>query len=321
MVLLNGETVKYGTTEQILHDPQCAYTKRLMVAVRPVPKASASRLDIAKLYEENIIEIKHVNAGYDTRLNGRVEVNVLEDVCVAVPRGSVMGVIGKSGSRKSKLARMILGLLPPSSGSVWMNQKPLPGNDIARSREQLRRVQIVMQMPDVCFNKQKTVGAALERPLEFYLDMSAAQRKVRMAELLNMVELLTEFSGCMPQALSGGQKQRVKLARALAANPDVIICDEVTSALDTVVGSQIIDLLKRLQGEMKVTFIFVSHDLSTIASFADQIVVMHQGRVVDQGTTDAVLTPPFHPYTNLFLRSVPEMRQGWLEEILDIMPH
>lgn len=314
-VLRYGETVEEGTTDQILHDPQEDYTKRLMAAVRPPPKRSgegaASREDGA----DTVVDVRNVDAGYGKRLDGSVAVKILHDVSVEIPRGSAVGVIGESGCGKSTLARVISGLLPPSAGEILLDGEVLPGDVSARTRDQLRRVQIVMQMPDVSFNPLKTIGEAMERPLEFYLDMPAPERKKRVAELLEMVDLPAEFANRRPQALSGGQKQRVNLARALAAEPEVILCDEVTSALDTVVGAQIIDLLKRLQDELSVTFVFISHDLSTVASFADRVAVLYAGRVAEQGPTEQILMPPYHPYTSLLLHSVPEMRQGWLEEI------
>jgi peptide/nickel transport system ATP-binding protein len=240
---------------------------------------------------------------------------ILHGIDLDIPRGSTVGVIGESGCGKSTLARVISGLLPAHSGEIRLDGSALPGDVKDRSREELRRVQIVMQMPDVSFNPRSTIGEALARPLEFYLDMPRGARAERVADLLRMVELPPEFAHRKPSALSGGQKQRVNLARALAAEPEVMLCDEVTSALDTVVGAQIIELLERLREETGVTIVFISHDLSTVASFADRIVVLYAGRVVEQGPASHVLSPPHHPYTSLLLHSVPEMRQGWLEEI------
>jgi peptide/nickel transport system ATP-binding protein len=314
-VLLGGETIEEGTTEQILHDPQQDYTRKLMAAVRPPPKRTGEGAGSRDAHTDNVIEVNNIDAGYGRKLDGSMAVKILHDVSVEMPRGSAIGVIGESGCGKSTLARVISGLLPAAKGETLLDGQPLAGNVKDRDRDELRRVQIVMQMPDVSFNPLKSIGQAMGRPLEFYLDMPPAERRQRVAELLQMVDLPAEFASRRPQALSGGQKQRVNLARALAANPEVILCDEVTSALDTVVGAQIIDLLKRLQDETSVTFVFISHDLSTVASFADRVVVLYAGRVAEQGPTAQVLSPPYHPYTSLLLHSVPEMRQGWLEEI------
>ncbi len=314
-VLLNGETIEEGTTDQILHEPQEDYTRKLMAAVRPPPKRSGEGSASRDEHSDNVIEVKNIDAGYGRRLDGSLAVKILYDVSAVMPRGSAVGVIGESGCGKSTLARVISGLLPAAGGDILLDGKRLSDDVKDRTRDELRRVQIVMQMPDVSFNPLKTIGQALERPLEFYLNMPPAERRQRVAELLQMVDLPAEFANRRPQALSGGQKQRVNLARALAAEPEVILCDEVTSALDTVVGAQIIDLLKRLQDDLTVTFVFISHDLSTVASFADRVVVLYAGRIAEQGPTTQVLSPPYHPYTSLLLHSVPEMRQGWLEKI------
>ena len=311
-VLLNGEIVEQGPTEQILHEPQEEYTRELMAAVRPPPKASGNGAG-GGLGPQAVISVRGVDAGYGPR--GRPPtVQVLFDVDLDVPRGQAVGVIGESGCGKSTLARVISGLLPAARGEVLLDGGALAPDVKQRKKGELQRVQLVLQMPDVAFNPKQKVGEALGRPLEFYLNLAPEQRRVRVAELLRMVELPEEFADRYPHELSGGQKQRVNLARALAAEPEVILCDEVTSALDTVVGAAIIELLKHLQETLDTAFVFISHDLSTVASFADRIVVLYAGRVAEQGPTAQVLSPPYHPYTRLLLGSVPEMRTGWLEE-------
>ena len=144
--------------------------------------------------------------------------------------------------------------------------------------------------------------------------ITGEKKKKRLIELLEMVELPREFISRYPEELSGGQKQRISLARALAAEPEIILCDEVTSALDSIVGSNVIELLRKLQRSLDVSYVFISHDLSTIASFADRIVVMYNGKIVEQGPVHEVLSPPSHPYTELLISSIPELRVGWLEE-------
>ena len=168
----------------------------------------------------------------------------------------------------------------------------------------------------MALNPRQRIGGILGRPLEFYFGLRGKEKRQRVSELLQMVELPAEFAGRYPEELSGGQKQRVNLARALAASPEVLLCDEVISALDTIVGANVIELLKRLRRQSGVSFVFISHDLSTVASFADEIVVLYAGRVVEQGSTDRVLSPPYHPYTRLLIASVPELRIGWLEETM-----
>jgi peptide/nickel transport system ATP-binding protein len=309
VVLRYGEVVEEGETTQILHDPQHAYTRELMAAVRPPPRATVTMPDRGDGMDA-VLRVQGVNAGY----GGARGAQVLFDVDMAVPRGEAVGMIGESGCGKSTMARVISGLLPPRSGKILLDDEPLPGGIRGRTRKQLQRVQLVLQMPDVSFNPKSTIGAAMGRPLEFYLGLTGQAKADRVAELLRMVDLPEAFAGRYPHELSGGQKQRVNLARALGAEPEVILCDEVTSALDTVVGAAIIELLQGLRQRLATAFVFISHDLSTVASFADRIVVLYAGRVAEDGPTAQVLSPPYHPYTRLLLSSVPEMQPGWLEE-------
>ena len=307
LVLKNGELVEEGTTNQILHDPQHEYTKTLMAAVRPAPH-HVEQVPAVTQTPDPILSAQGVTAGYGA-------LTILHDVSVDVPQGSVVGVIGESGSGKSTLARVIAGLTPLKDGSVVLDGTELPPDVKNRDRQTLQDCQIVFQMADTALNPRQRISEILGRPLDFYKGLKGAARNARIAELLELVDLPASFATRYPGELSGGQKQRVNLARALAAEPKVILCDEVTSALDTVVAAGVIELLKSLQDKLGVSYIFISHDLSTVADFADEIVVMYQGRVVDKGPAQQVFSPPFHPYTELLLTSVPEMRQGWLEEV------
>ena len=314
IVLYGGEIMEQGETEQILHEPQHDYTRQLMAAVRPPPRASGPGADLESSVQQPVLSLQGINAGYGRVKGGRPGVQILFDVDIDIPRGQAVGVIGESGCGKSTMARVISGLTPTFEGEVRLDGKTLPPDVKRRDKKDLQRVQLVLQMPDVSFNPKKLVVQALGRPLEFYLGMTGAARDRRVGELLNMVELPADFAGRFPHELSGGEKQRVNLARALAAEPDVILCDEVTSALDTVVGAAIIKLLESLQERLDTAFVFISHDLSTVASFANRIVVLYAGRVAEQGPTQRILSPPHHPYTRLLLNSVPEMRTGWLED-------
>ena len=314
IVLYGGEIMEQGETDQILHEPQHDYTKQLMAAVRPPPRASAPGADLESSAQRPVLSLQAINAGYGGVKGGKPGVQILFDVDVDIPRGQAVGVIGESGCGKSTMARVISGLTPAFEGEVRLDGKALPPDVKHRDKKDLQRVQLVLQMPDVSFNPKKLVGQALGRPLEFYLAMTGAERDRRVGELLNMVELPADYAGRFPHELSGGEKQRVNLARALAAEPDVILCDEVTSALDTVVGAAIIKLLESLQERLDTAFVFISHDLSTVASFANRVVVLYAGRVAEQGPTQRILSPPHHPYTRLLLNSVPEMRTGWLED-------
>ncbi|MEM1047269.1 MAG: ABC transporter ATP-binding protein [Pseudomonadota bacterium] len=318
VVLYGGEIMEQGPTDQIVSNPTHAYTKRLMAAVRPPPAAGQGegtggehRRDVPAL------EVKNVDAGYGRKADGSVAIRILKDVSLSVERGHVVGIIGESGCGKSTLARVMAGILPAASGDVVLDGQTLKPDLRNRSRDELRRVQFVFQMADTALNPRQTIGDIIGRPLTFYHGLTGRKRRERVLEILRLVELPLEFEGRVPAELSGGQKQRVGLARALAADPEVIICDEVTSALDTIVAANIIKLLRRLRDQLGVSYVFISHDLSTVASFADELAVLYNGRLVDFGPVDEVLSPPWHQYTELLVKSVPEMRVGWLDEIAE----
>ena len=314
VVLYAGDIQEQGTADQIINRPGHDYTRRLMAAVRPPPAAGQGDESLDEHRREApALEVRNVNAGYG---KGASAVRVLSDVNVSVQRGHTVGVIGESGCGKSTLARVMSGLLPAREGDVLLDGERLRPSLKQRARSELQKIQFVFQMADTALNPRQRIDHILGRPLEFYLGLRGAEKRRRIAELLDMVELPAEFAGRYPEELSGGQKQRVNLARALAASPEVLLCDEVISALDTIVGANVIELLKRLRRQTGVSFVFISHDLSTIASFADEIVVLYAGRVVEQGKTDLVLSPPYHPYTRLLIASVPELRIGWLEETM-----
>ena len=314
VVLYAGDIQEQGTADQIINRPGHDYTRRLMAAVRPPPAAGQGDESLDEHRRESpALEVRNVNAGYG---KGASAVRVLADVNVSVQRGHTVGVIGESGCGKSTLARVMSGLLPAREGEVLLDGERLRPSLKQRRRSELQKIQFVFQMADTALNPRQRIDHILGRPLEFYLGLRGAEKRRRIAELLDMVELPAEFAGRYPEELSGGQKQRVNLARALAASPEVLLCDEVISALDTIVGANVIELLKRLRRQTGVSFVFISHDLSTIASFADEIVVLYAGRVVEQGKTDRVLSPPYHPYTRLLIASVPELRIGWLEETM-----
>lgn len=315
VVLYSGEVKEAGPTKEIIHNPKHPYTKRLMAAVKPLPEAGQGEEALDEhLRDDPALEVIDIDAGYGRGPGGAPLVKILKDVNVSIERGRTVGIIGESGCGKSTLARVMAGLLPASSGTVKLDGEVLPPALEKRSRSQLQRVQFVYQMADTALNPRQLIRDILGRPIEFYTGRKGKARRARVEELLQLVELPVQFADRFPHELSGGQKQRVNLARALAAEPEVVLCDEVTSALDTIVGANVIDLLTRLQKETGVSFVFITHDLSTVASFADEIVVLYAGRVAEQGPTDSVLSAPFHPYTKLLMSSVPEMRQGWLED-------
>jgi peptide/nickel transport system ATP-binding protein len=230
-------------------------------------------------------------------------------------RGAALGVIGESGSGKSTLARVIAGLLPPASGAITFDGAPLPARLEERNREQLRRIQIVFQNADTALNPAHTVARILGRPLALYHGLGGRARDKRIAELLDRVRLPATIAERHCADLSGGQKQRINLARALAAEPDLILCDEVTSALDTVVGAAILDLMAELRRELGVSYLFISHDIATVRSICDEVVVLYAGCKVESTSRQTLSAAPSHPYTDLLVASVPELRRGWLEQV------
>jgi peptide/nickel transport system ATP-binding protein len=301
-VLRYGETIEDAETRKMLSHPEKEYTKSLW-SVRSIEKAEETSDDI-------ILRVDHIDASYTG------SAKVLDDVTIDVPRGHTVAIVGESGSGKSTAARAITGLLPPSKGRILFNGEPLPAMLKNRSVDQLQKIQMIYQMADTAMNPRHTVRDIIGRPLEFYLGLRGRERDNRLMELVEMIELNESFIDRLPAELSGGQKQRICIARALAANPDLIICDEVTSALDQIVQKGILELLLRLQKELGLTYIFITHDIATVKAISDQIVVMLEGKVVEQGMKSEILAPPYPDYTKLLLSSVPEMDPDWLTGLL-----
>ena len=212
---------------------------------------------------------------------------------------------------------MITGLLPPTAGQVLYDGQPLPADFRQRSKEQLRRIQMIYQIPDTALNPRQRIVDIIGRPLTFYLGLKGKALRARVAELLEMIELdPATFMERQPRELSGGQKQRICIARALAADPQLIICDEVTSALDQLVAEGVLKLLNRIQQQLGVAYLFITHDVATVRAIADEVLVMQRGRVVDHGSRDAIFTPPHQDYTGLLFSSEPQMDPDWLDRLL-----
>jgi peptide/nickel transport system ATP-binding protein len=229
-----------------------------------------------------------------------------------------VAVVGESGSGKSTTARCITGLLPPTKGSIRFNGQELPSSYKNRTTDQLRQAQMIYQMADTALNPRIKICDIVGRPAQFYSGLDGAPLKARVEELLDLIELEpAQYYNRYPSELSGGQKQRIGIARALAAEPSFIICDEVTSALDQLVAEGILKLLDRLQSSLDLAYMFITHDLATVRSIADEVVVMKEGRVVEQGPKDTMFTPPHDDYTDLLLSSVPEMDPNWLTQLLE----
>jgi peptide/nickel transport system ATP-binding protein len=305
MVLRYGKRVEENDTREMIAYPKEDYTRRLL-SVRTLKEDK----DLSQSEKDVILEVNNVTASY----TGKTK--VLEDIDLKIRRGRTVALVGESGSGKSTLARVITGLLPPSKGSVIYNGNELTRELKTRTKEQLRVMQMIYQMPDTALNPKHRVSKIIGRPLQFYFGMNEKKREQRVLDLLEKIELSDKYYDRYPPELSGGEKQRICIARALAAEPDLIICDEVTSALDQLVAEEILKLLQNFQNELRVSYLFITHDLATVKAIADEIVVMLQGRIVEQGVKKEILTPPHHDYTELLLSSVPEMDPDWLDDLL-----
>ncbi|MDX1709963.1 MAG: ABC transporter ATP-binding protein, partial [Rhodovibrionaceae bacterium] len=304
-VLRYGEEVEEADTREMLSHPKESYTKSLW-AVRSFKKENAP--DVSD--ENPLMSVRNVTAAYG-------KTPVLHDISFDIYKRQTVAVVGESGSGKSTAARVITGLLPPTEGEIVFEGTSLPPSFKQRSKDQLRHIQMIYQMPDTALNPKQRVRDVIGRPLGFYLGMRGKKREQRIRDLLSMIEMEpSQYIDRLPDELSGGQKQRICIARALAADPTLVICDEVTSALDQLVAEEILKLLDRLQRELDLSYMFITHDLATVRAIADEVVVMLNGEVVESGPRDEMFTPPHHEYTELLLSSVPEMDPDWLDELL-----
>ncbi|MGX9853861.1 ABC transporter ATP-binding protein [Limimaricola variabilis] len=305
-VLLSGREVETAPTREMLTHPREEYTKSLWAVRgfhRPEKPAPAPG-------DTPILSVEGVTAAYGRQ-------TVLEEISFDIHPGRTVAVVGESGSGKSTTARVITGLLPPRSGTVRFEGEALPAGYRQRGKDQLRQIQMIYQMADTALNPRQSVAQIIGRPVRFYRGLRGRALRARVDELMEQIELdPATFRDRLPGELSGGQKQRVGIARALAAEPRLIICDEVTSALDQIVAEGILRLLARLQDELGLSYMFITHDLATVKAIADEVVVMQSGRVIEQGAKTAMFTPPHHPYTDLLLSSVPEMDPDWLDRLL-----
>ncbi|MBN9254094.1 MULTISPECIES: ABC transporter ATP-binding protein [unclassified Mesorhizobium] len=302
MVLRHGIAVEEAPTRKMLAEPETEYTRSLW-SVRAMSQAERPETDTH-------LSIEGLSSGYAK------SVKVLDDVSLKVQRGRTLAIVGESGSGKSTLAQVISGMVPVWSGKMVFEGQVLPSGFRGRSRDLLRKIQMIYQSPDTALNPRHTVEEIIGRPLEFYLGLRGEERDRRVVELLDMIEMGSQFLDRLPGELSGGQKQRVCIARALAAKPSLVICDEVTSALDQLVQTEILKLLDTLQQELGITYVFITHDIATVRAIADQVVVMNGGKLVEQGSRAQVLETPQQDYTNLLLSSVPEMDPDWLTRLL-----
>jgi len=303
IVLKNGKLIEEGITREMMESPKEAYTRDLLNVRR-------QRKEASQPIEDVVLNISNVIAGYTK------ETTIVKNISLKVHRKRTVAVVGESGSGKTSLARVITGLLPLWEGKIFFYDKELPPDAAKRDRELLRHMQMIYQMPDVALNPRQKIRRILGRPLEFYFGTTGRKKENRVQELLDLIELPSDYYNRYPSELSGGEKQRVCIARALAAEPDLIICDEITSALDQLVAEGILKLLHDLQNNLGVSYLFITHDLATVRAIADEVVVMYQGEIVERGNKRKMFRNPSNDYTKLLLSSIPEMDPDWLDNLL-----
>lgn len=260
----------------------------------------------------NIIEVKGLRKVYSTRgPGGGEDIVALDDVSFALTKGRSLAVVGESGSGKTTTARLVLGLEQPTEGEIFVCGTPRHQGRVGHGlrRKRARETQLVFQNPYLSLDPRQKIGACLEEVLGMHFDLGREEKDTRARELLDVVGLEERYLSSRPGALSGGQRQRVAIARALAAEPEILILDEAVSALDVSVQSQILNLLADLRGEREISYLFISHDLAVVRQVSDSMIVMRDGRIVEEGSTDRVLDHPSDPYTQKLIAAIPG--PGW----------
>jgi peptide/nickel transport system ATP-binding protein len=304
-VMERGKIVESGTRENIFAKAQHPYTLQLMDSVLPLYGSKVTDV-INKERSEKAITLERLTKIFSQSegfFRKKIQINrAVDDVSLEIMRGDIFGVAGESGSGKTTLAKMILGLYAPTSGTIKIDEKPL--TEILGTQDFRKMVQIVYQNPGSSLNPKRTVAAQLSVPLKFTGYGKAAITK-RIDELLDMVDLPRSYASMYPHELSGGQKQRVAIARALSVNPKILVLDEPTSALDVLIQKTIIELLHRLRDEFKLTYLFISHDLSLMRNFCNRVAIMFRGQICEQGETLEIFNNPRHSYTRALLSSIP----------------
>ncbi len=303
MVLRHGRMVEEGPTQSIVASPGTPYVQALVDL-----RKTAEPMELVQTTQP-VLEVDSVTLGY-----GRGP-SVVRDVSLRVDQGQVLAVVGQSGSGKSSLARSIVGLLPPRSGTLRLHDAALPAL-AARNKDERRRIQLIHQSPDVALNPRQSVREAIGRPIQFFFGCNDVEVERRVRALLEATELDAGLLDRMPDSLSGGQKQRVCIARALGAEPQLLVCDEITSALDLLVEDSIILLLRKLLTERGLAILFITHNLWLARRFAHQVAVMSDGVLVEHGSAHQVLDQPQHAYTRALLAAVPSLESGWLDRQL-----
>ncbi|MGI5994363.1 MAG: ABC transporter ATP-binding protein, partial [Saccharomonospora viridis] len=296
-VMYQGEIVETGTADEVLRNPSHPYTRELIGAV---PHLDAEITSPGTSERKTALSVSGLSVSYGDK-------EVLQAVELRVHPGECLMLLGESGSGKTTLSRCVAGLTDHYEGTVELAGQPLPASARKRTAEQLRAVQYVFQSPFSSLNPRRTIAQSVEVPLRTLTDLDRSARRERVAATLERVRLSPELADRLPGQLSGGERQRAAIARALVTTPDVLLCDEVTSALDVSVQASIIDLLCSLREELGMAMLFVTHNIALARYVADRIAVLRDGCIVESGTVEEVLTAPQHPYTRELLANIPRM--------------
>jgi oligopeptide transport system ATP-binding protein len=260
--------------------------------------------------DDNVLEVRnlkkhfHVGGGFLAR-NSAMNIRAVDDVSFTVRRGETFGLVGESGCGKTTLGQTIIRLYNPTEGSVIFN-----GTDISRLtandlRKHRRKMQMIFQDPSASLDPRMTVGSIISEPLNIYGIGNREERQERVRELLRVVGLNSYFTNRYPHEFSGGQRQRIGIARSLALNPDLVICDEPVSALDVSIQAQVLNLLRQLQSEFNLTYLFIAHNLAVVAHISDRVGVMYLGKLVEIGEAKTITELPKHPYTQALISAIP----------------
>jgi peptide/nickel transport system ATP-binding protein len=312
VVMKDGAVMETGPVEQILTSPRNDYTKRLIASQPSLMKPAVRKTDVTakpalRLAVEGLkVEFRSAQGlvGWVMRRPAHV-VTAVDGVSFTLPRGGSLGIVGESGSGKSTIARSLIGLAAPQAGRILVDGKPIERLLRERPPAEQRKMQMVFQDPFLSLNPAMTVAATLAEPLRQHRLCSDREIPERLADLMAKVELPKNLLERRTTQLSGGQRQRVGIARALALEPEILIADEVTSALDVTIQAQILGLFERLRREMGLTLILISHDLAVVRYLCEQVAVMRQGKLVEYGATEQVLSHPREDYTKALLAAIP----------------
>lgn len=330
MVLYKGKMVEYGTVQQVIHHPSHPYTKALL-ACRPSPHDKGYYLPTVQDYlnsDSEVTKKQHTPNTHSKLTESLLKVSNLaiqfvqernwlgkptatykavDHISFDLSKGNVLGLVGESGCGKSTLSKSIMGLLPVQEGTILYEGKDLTKMSSQERKSLSTSIQMIFQDPYASLNPRLTIGALLMEPMQVHRIVPTRELQKEVYRLLDLVQLPADAFHRYPHQFSGGQRQRIGIARALSVRPSLLICDESVSALDVSVQAQILNLLKELQSQLQLTYIFISHDLSVVQYISDTIMVMHQGKIVEIGLATELLSHPTNEYTQKLVDAIPRL--------------